>query len=485
MGGSKSSRGGPSTWTLLLPTAPAATTAASPTARDDVLRTQELVEVITSFVAPGDLLSWALGHEANLGAVRRRLARAAAEEGAHIVTPASDLMSDPDEGVARSRLRWRLAGAYAYVAEGRYCPADDLGDDAHGMACLDAIVEETMAAEPECDHQGNVRWDWMVWQAMMTAVAAAMKPRVGDAEVQRRGCGIFHKAARPFCYYMPDRGMDARELEAVVAAMRAHSDDLDLQREACGAIQELVPRRDLLTLRAAETGVIEAVVEAMWANVGDEELQSEACGALYFEDGNVFPFQARAVDAGGIEAVVAAMRAHDDSEYLLGRACLALSALMHVADADSNCGVDRFVCRAAEAGAIEAVVAAMQAYAGDELNYEACSVLCILAGGGSSVVDRMVRAGGIEALAAAMRTRDARGYSSVAVHMEACTALRHLLEDVDHTGEFVRAGAADTRARARQAGVAVAMTAANECHADDPFWVHMGNDAQRVLDLLA
>ena len=66
----------------------------------------------------------------------------------------------------------------------------------------------------------------------------------------------------------------------------------------------------------------------------------------------------RAADAGAIEVVVVAMQAHPQGEGVLEQACRALCSVCFGTDAAGRARKQR----AADAGAIEAVVAAMLAH---------------------------------------------------------------------------------------------------------------------------
>eukprot|EP01116_Phalansterium_solitarium_P023305 TRINITY_DN809_c0_g1_i3.p1 TRINITY_DN809_c0_g1~~TRINITY_DN809_c0_g1_i3.p1 ORF type:complete len:183 (-),score=36.98 TRINITY_DN809_c0_g1_i3:169-717(-) len=144
----------------------------------------------------------------------------------------------------------------------------------------------------------------------------------------------------------------AEGAEAVVEAMEAHRGSAAVQEFACRELANIASS-DESEVEVAETGGIEAIVAAMKAHEGSAVVQEHACAALAIvadsEEGvNIM----RIYLARGIEAVVAAMRAHPGSAAVQEHAC---SALGHIV-VDDTCHR-----KAESAGAIEAVVAAMNA----------------------------------------------------------------------------------------------------------------------------
>ena len=146
----------------------------------------------------------------------------------------------------------------------------------------------------------------------------------------------------------------------------------------------------------------------------------------------------RAAEAGALEAVAAAMRAHPKEAGVQVNACGALLTIVRGLDD----GVASRRQRATEAGALEAVVAAMRAHPQEAgVQQAACGALNnTVLGADDGVASRRQRAaeaGALEAAVAAMREAD--------VQQDACRALRNIVLGADD-------GAASRRQRAAEAG---------------------------------
>ncbi len=113
--------------------------------------------------------------------------------------------------------------------------------------------------------------------------------------------------------------------------------------------------------------------------------------------------------------VVQAMRVYEEEIDVLQKACVALGSL--VLDAEHRERVVR-------AGGIDAIVAAMVAYPADEvLQRDACCALAHLSEGDACACTHIARAGGLKAVASAMRTFD----SVLKLRRWGCAVLAHSL----------------------------------------------------------
>jgi hypothetical protein len=116
----------------------------------------------------------------------------------------------------------------------------------------------------------------------------------------------------------------------------------------------------------------------------------------------------RAGNAGAIEAVVAAMRAHADSARLQVIACMVLCA--HVCPTcvlGAPCEVN--ILRARNAGALEAAVAALRRHTDRKVQISVCSLLQILPYSSEESRTIAASAGAIEAVVEAMRVHPKSG----------------------------------------------------------------------------
>jgi len=307
----------------------------------------DLIHAITSHVAEGDLLCWALACPGFLAAARQ-------------IRPG--LWSDEGRITARvgfspDRLRWIVAGHVAWVVEGS-CWADTELQAAEEAIVESAVGRATERRRQRLELQQVDRAREVTGGAVIEAVVAAMEAHGGSAAVQEQGCRALGNLA---CDSPANqaRAAKAGAIEAVVTAMWAHGGSSVVQENACFALDNLAAGCLANQARAAEAGAIEAVVAAMEEHGGSDEVQQWACFALGHLACNSPANKTRAAEAGAIEAVVAAMEAHGGSDAVQEDACCALGNL--ALDSPAN------RARAAEAGAMEAVVAAMETHEGSAL----------------------------------------------------------------------------------------------------------------------
>ena len=208
---------------------------------------------------------------------------------------------------------------------------------------------------------------------------------------------------------------ECQELRALVAPLQAQNQELRGRVRALEGDEEEGGRRQRQRVGAAphdappsddevEEMELAEVVAVLRTHVAVARVAEMACKRLRILCAPVGSEQA-AAEAGAIEAVVAAMRAHPQEEGVQENGCCAL--------ADMCCGDDAAAAvarrqRAAAAGAIEEVVAALRAHPQEEgVQENGCLVLGNMCFGNDAAAaarkQRAAAAGAIEEVVAAMR----------------------------------------------------------------------------------
>ena len=305
---------------------------------------------------------------------------------------------------------------------------------AHEVACPFAICQRMMAPlqaqnlqlQSTCQEQQSQNQQLQARCDGLQRQVAALQPLAGRVRAlegveteeggrrQRQRVGPAPRDMPPSDDVIAEMG-----LAEAVAALRAHVAVARVAEKACERLVALC--RPLGTEQASvEAGVIEAVVEALRAHPQVSFVQGSGLSVLHYlcigADAAARARAQRAMRAGFIEAAVAAIRA--EAQELGGMAapvqqlgCMALAA---VCEGDDAAGRARKQ-RAAEAGALEAVVEAMRAMqahlqvrGGDVLQIYGCRALVSVCGGGASAAararrQRAAQAGGRTVAAAAMQ----------------------------------------------------------------------------------
>lgn len=197
----------------------------------------------------------------------------------------------------------------------------------------------------------------------------------------------------------------------------------------------------------ATGGMTDAALEALLVDLFNVTFTGEAADWR----------QSAAADAGVLEAAVAALRAHAAEARIATKAC---KLIRRVVDGDDEAAIEVRCKRATAAGAIEAVVAAMSAgapaLAEAAVLEEACAALCILSFGldneaAETRSELAAKAGAIELVVAAI-TQHA---TQADVQIQGCSALANLCAGFDE-------GARARRERAIAAGGVAAVEAAGD-----------------------
>jgi len=175
------------------------------------------------------------------------------------------------------------------------------------------------------------------------------------------------------------RAAAAGFIEVVVAAVRTHQEIPNLVSLGCISLTAVCGGDDAAgrarKQRAAEAGAIEAVVEAMRAHPQAADMQERTCrknvpylGCMLLtavcggDDAAGRACKQRAAEAGAIEAVVEAMRAHPQAADMQEDGC---KALLTVCGGGASAAARARRQRAAQAGGRTVVVGAMQAHPGN------------------------------------------------------------------------------------------------------------------------
>ncbi len=314
------------------------------------------------------------------------------------------------------------------------------------VAALAAFVADEEAAERICRALGtftNNSADNGAQAAAAGVFAAAVSAlRTHPAvRVHSVACDLFsiimsdpaHRAA----------ALDAGVVDAVLQSMRLHPGDADVVLSGCACLHKILPGTEDSHVTAALADAAAAVLAALRAHPAVEELQLSAYMALKtITEGG----QSHAVACGGIEQAVATLRA-PGSEHVHSRACSALAAMCY--------NVPEHEVRGAAAGSFEAAVGVMRANpAVERAQLAGCTAVCALV---SSSYDprqqiKAAIAGAVEALVAALR-----GAQSGELQAIACFTLYAL--SVNNKG-------IQTRARGAGALDAIATALAGEATGD-------------------
>ena len=202
--------------------------------------------------------------------------------------------------------------------------------------------------------------------------------------------------------------------EALVLALKDQVGDLDVAQSYTNKLRDRTggpPSKELghCVVRAAEAGALEALVAAMAAHAYDAAVQDAGLEAVRNLTRVVMPpattfIRPRALSAGVVEAAVGAM-----GTVGLTGLCTACSLLINLTVADDDTS-DAAVKRAADAGAVAAIVRALRDHGGDQQLSEkgagAIGNLCSHADAEvlSKLKDGAVDAGAVEALVKALST---------------------------------------------------------------------------------
>lgn len=207
---------------------------------------------------------------------------------------------------------------------------------------------------------------------------------------------------------------------------------------------------------------LNAVLEGMHAHIGLLVAQEHGCQALcnFTQGGELegLVCAIRAAEAGALEAIVAAMVAHPSELRLQQLAC---NALLGVTGGDDNAEGRSREQRSAEAGAIEAVVSSMETHrVSTVLQERACLCLCSIScgadAGAPARVQRIAMSGALDCIIDAMMVHA----ESASVQLGGCQALRNIASGAD------AAGLARAR-RATELGALEAIGKAMRTHIND------------------
>lgn len=225
---------------------------------------------------------------------------------------------------------------------------------------------------------------------------------------------------------------------ALLTAMKSYPSNINLLRSACSALSNLAFLPEISKAIAEATDdAIPVIVETIKTHATDAPLQSSGCGLLrnlaYKNEAN----QAAIVEAGGITIIIVAMKYHSLDALAQVTGCDALYNL--AANNDKN------KILISQAGAIPIVLAAVKSHASNvKLQRSAAAVISTLAYN-PQISALIARSGGIRAILTAMQS-NTEGLSSVGgsdakLQAEYCGALRNLAyKDVKNKAKIIAAG---------------------------------------------
>ena len=231
------------------------------------------------------------------------------------------------------------------------------------------------------------------------------------------------------------RAVEAGAVETLVAALRAYPQVQTVQSGSCWALSSICAGSDgaaeTRRQRAEEAGAVEAVMVALRTYPLVEDVQIDGLWTLshicHGKENAAEIRRQRAVETGALEAVLAGITAHSQFGTYgeCPRAgCHALMSLcdggtVDLCDGGTGNAADDRRQQAVEAGALEAVVAAMFTHPEEEVQHEGCWALHAICWvpndearreqhGGR--MQRAAEAGALEAVAAAVLAHEHLGY---------------------------------------------------------------------------
>ena len=194
--------------------------------------------------------------------------------------------------------------------------------------------------------------------AVAAAVSAERASRLAAARLQEATAA---RGAPPSAH-----DIAAMSVQETVAALRTWAQDVELAETCSAQLVQLTAVQSGAPQAAAVAGAIELVVATMEAHRHAERVQWQGCEALCnlakacagAEHAEGLARKQRAADAGAIEAVVAAMQAHRHAAVLQETGCRAVRLVTSGSDTVARARRQRAV----NAGAIEAAVVAREAH---------------------------------------------------------------------------------------------------------------------------
>ena len=194
--------------------------------------------------------------------------------------------------------------------------------------------------------------------AVAAAVSAERASRLAAARLQEATAA---RGAPPSA-----QDIAAMSVQETVAALRTWAQDVELAETCSAQLVQLTAVQSGAPQAAAVAGAIELVVATMEAHRHAERVQWQGCEALCnlakacagAEHAEGLARKQRAADAGAIEAVVAAMQAHRHAAVLQETGCRAVRLVTSGSDTVARARRQRAV----NAGAIEAAVVAREAH---------------------------------------------------------------------------------------------------------------------------
>ena len=276
-----------------------------------------------------------------------------------------------------------------------------------------------------------LRYDHASADALQWAYAEmAEMVTLSTLEGDDKNAEVFSASSSAPCDRYRQHAVEAGAVEAVAAVLRAYSQMESVQilggvvlSHICAGTKDSRAQRVPRKQRAVEAGAVETLVAALRAYPQVQTVQIASCWALTHicagEDGAVETRRQRAAEAGTLEAVVAGMTAHPQLRARGECQRAGCHALMSLCDGGIGNAADDRRQQAVEAGALEAVVAAMFTHPEQEVQHEGCWALHAICRvpddearreqhGGR--MQRAAEACALEAVAAAVLAHEQLGY---------------------------------------------------------------------------
>ena len=258
---------------------------------------------------------------------------------------------------------------------------DHASADALQWAYAEMVEMVTLSTSAPCDRYRQ----HAVEAGAVEAVAAVLRAYPQMESVQILGGEVLShicagtKDSRAQRVPRKQRAVEAGAVETLVAALRAYPQAQSVQTASfqalayiCGGDDDAVETR---RQRAAEAGALEAVMAALRTYPQVVEVQSSGLWMLSHICYAAEIVRQRAVEAGTLEAVVAGMTAHPQLRARVECPRAGCHALMSLCDGGTGNAADDRRQQAVEAGALEAVVAAMSTHPEELVQHEGCWAL--------------------------------------------------------------------------------------------------------------
>jgi hypothetical protein len=152
----------------------------------------------------------------------------------------------------------------------------------------------------------------------LAALTAAMKAHAADAALQEHACAVIAGVAAAPQSPPPSPAASAAALRCVMAALRTHAAAAGVAECGCAALYMLTLADAAAARQAIDAGAFDVIVAALTSHRAAARVQRSGCVAIGALLGHMRPEHAtRGADAGAIEAVIAALAANTRGDATL------------------------------------------------------------------------------------------------------------------------------------------------------------------------